>query len=165
MGITRQALLHHFGTKERLYGEVLSRLADGISGVVARTGEEDRDPGKHLHALFRRICDHALDRPEETLLLMRELTDNSPRAELAKHWYLTNYLNSVVSLLRDAAGREDLSEAEALARVYAIFGAINYFAVSGPTLKQMFGDQAFAALSSRFPAEVERLVQSAIAGT
>ena len=31
LGVTKQAVLHHFGNKERLYGEVLQRTADELA--------------------------------------------------------------------------------------------------------------------------------------
>jgi AcrR family transcriptional regulator len=158
LGLTKQALIHHFGTKERLYGEVLAQMANRLGTTVARARSADPDPIRQLEKLLLKLYRNLFDHPDDTQLLMREILDNRPRAERSHSWYLRDFLDSIVAMVRKAPGA--LTETEALARVYLWLGAINYFAVSEPTLRQMYGDPAFNALKDQFPQEVRRLVRT-----
>jgi hypothetical protein len=46
-----------------------------------------------------------------------------------------------------------------------ILGAINYFTVSEPTLRQMYGKAAVNALKEQFPLEIQRLVRTSFGGS
>lgn len=45
LGLTKQALLHHFGTKERLYGLVLEQIAGELAGLKASSEPGPTRPG------------------------------------------------------------------------------------------------------------------------
>ena len=134
-------------------------MAEALAVVVGRARSSDPEPLAQLEALFLRILGNVHEHFEDTQLLMREVLDNRPRAEHAHSWYLTDFLDSIVAIARRAPAQ--LSQTQALARVYALFGAINYFAVSGPTLRQMYGEDGYAALRAQYPDEVRRMVRSA----
>jgi hypothetical protein len=106
-----------------------------------------------------RLYDNALAHADDSLLLMRELLDNRARAEQAHRWYLKDFLDLLIAMVRKVPSAKTLDDAEALARVYLLLGALNYFAVSGPTLKQMFGTRAFGGQKEHFPRELRRLVR------
>jgi AcrR family transcriptional regulator len=161
LGLTKQALIHHFGTKERLYAEVLARMAEGLASEMRRATAAAPDPLAQLEGLFLKVLTNAHEHFEDTLLLMREVLDNRPRAGHAHRWPLTDYLGSIVAIARRAPGAAGLSDIEALTRVYALFGAINYFAVSGPTLRNMYGEAGYAAMRAGYPGEVSRMVRDA----
>lgn len=160
LGFTKQALLHHFGTKEKLYGEVLAQISDRLARDVREARSADPEPRRQLESLLLKLYRNSVDHPDDTQLLMRELLDNKGRAEQAGNWYLKTFLDSLTSMARDVPEREALSEPEALARVYQALGAINYFAISEPTLKQMYGKRAYGRLQSQFPRELKRLVET-----
>jgi AcrR family transcriptional regulator len=160
LGLTKQALIHHFGTKERLYGEVLAQMARRLSGAVERARSSETAPERQLEALFLRLYANAVDHPEDTQLIMRELLDNRPRAEQAQSWHLKDFLGSMAAMVRKASTARALSETEALARVYLALGAFNFFVISEPTLTQMYGAAGFSALKDEFPVEIRRLVRT-----
>src|SRR5262245_15138254 len=134
LGLTKQALIHHFGTKEKLYGEVLAHMADRLTDVVDDARSADPDPLRQLEELFSNLYTRSFDHPADTQLLMREVLDNKDRAEQVHRWYMKDFLNAMVTIVREVPGPK-LTETEALARVYLIFGAFNYFLISQPTLK------------------------------
>ncbi|MEL6753814.1 MAG: helix-turn-helix domain-containing protein, partial [Pseudomonadota bacterium] len=43
LDLTKQALLHHFGTKEKLYGAVLQRISDEFERQLAGITETERN--------------------------------------------------------------------------------------------------------------------------
>jgi AcrR family transcriptional regulator len=159
LGLTKQALLHHFGSKERLYGEVLAQLADRLSTVVGRAGAGEATPTGRLEAIFLQIFRNTQAHPDDTRLILRELLDNRHRAEQAHSWHMRGFLDALTAIARRA--NPAISEAEALARVYLVLGAINFFAVSEATLKGMYGQAPSAALTDQIPRELSRIVRGA----
>lgn len=160
LGFTKQALLHHFGTKEKLYGEVLAQISDRLVEEMRRARSADPDPRRQLESLLLKLYQNSVERPDDAQLLMRELLDNKGRVEQASNWYLKTFLDSLTSLARDFPAREALTESQVLARVYQVLGAINYFAVSEPTLRRMYGKRAYDRLQSQFPRELKHLVET-----
>ena len=161
MGLTKQALLHHFGTKEKLYGEVLARISDAFAGAVAAQSHV-KTPEDQLEAVVLEIYRRAMANPDETQLLMRELLDNKRRAEQAGTWYLKPFLDDLVAIARQTGRWRDAGDAAVRAGIYQLLGAVNYFAVSEPTLKRMFGQNAFAELRQAYPAALTRLIQGSV---
>ncbi len=159
LGLTKQALLHHFRSKEKLYGEVLK---DVSGAILARSQDilgRIPDPRAQLEELV--IAQYALQVEEQNgaRLIMRELLDNERRAEKAGNWYLKPYLDALVDTAQRIDGL-DGDRARALAIVYQLLGAAHYFAVSQPTLANMFGEETFAATRVCFEEELRRLVRS-----
>ena len=79
LGVTKQTILHHFGSKERLLDSVLDRsateLADALEAALAKAG-----PGfERVEALVRAVFRLAARRPE-LLGLLREVSRLGPPA-------------------------------------------------------------------------------------
>ena len=79
LGLTKQTILHHFGSKERLLDAVLDRsaaeLADALEAALAKAG-----PGfERVEALVRAVFRLAARRPE-LLGLLREVSRLGPPA-------------------------------------------------------------------------------------
>ncbi len=155
---TKQALLHHFGSKERLYGEVLARISDRLMRNLEVASQGHDASSAPLEEIFVEFLKSSLERADETQLLMRELLDNRRRAETARTWYLKPFLKRLTELaLGDPSGALD-SKAAAQAFVYQLLGAINYFVVSQPTLRQMFGKAEFARLAAGYETQLRALI-------
>ncbi|MEO0346947.1 MAG: TetR/AcrR family transcriptional regulator [Pseudomonadota bacterium] len=155
---TKQALLHHFGSKEKLYAEVLARISERLMANLKDAGESASNSGERFEIVFVAILKASLEHSDDTRLLMRELLDNKRRAESARTWYLTTFLDTLTDLARDALG--DGEPARSLALVYQLLGAINYFVVSRPTLEQMLGTRTFADLNAAYEQELRSLIAS-----
>ena len=162
LGLTKQALIHHFGSKERLYGEVLRQIADELIAALIQTTSDNADAKTQLEQLLERMHENRKTRPEQTQLLMRELLDNRPRAEHAERWYLKSFLKGLIALIQRVPGWESASEAEALAAVYQMLGAISYYAISEPTLMRIFGKPTYAAVEEAFPVRLRALIQACL---
>jgi AcrR family transcriptional regulator len=79
LGLTKQTILHHFGSKDRLLDAVLDRsaaeLADALEAALAKAG-----PGfERVEALVRAVFRLAARRPE-LLGLLREVSRLGPPA-------------------------------------------------------------------------------------
>jgi len=163
LGLTKQALIHHFGSKERLYGDVLAQLAGQLTGLVSTSQAREGPPAKQFEELIARLLANTLDFPNDTQLTMRELLDNKARAKHAQNWPMREFLAALAAMIRKAAPHLKLSETEAIGRVYALLGAVNFYAVSQPTLRHMYGKQGYEALRTAFPQEIRRLARAALA--
>ena len=168
LGLTKQALLHHFGTKEKLYGEILVQISEAMLGRLRHAKRAHASPREQLDAFFGDFLESQLADVDRAQILMRELLDNRARAAKARSWYLRPFLEDLVEITRALPSREPIDEPEALAFVYSMLGAVHYFAVSEPTLAQMFGRQRYVALSRSMKAEIRSLarvrIESLVAG-
>ncbi|MEL6372087.1 MAG: TetR/AcrR family transcriptional regulator [Pseudomonadota bacterium] len=162
-GLTKQALLHHFPNKAKLYGEVLREISDDLDKLKLAAMETSADPKGQLGTLLRAMVPTIEDETIRTRLLMRELLDNVPRAETAGTWYLKTFLNDLVGMVKAVPGWAEATEAEALAVIYQLLGAVNYFGVSGPTLQGIFGKTKVRMLNEAFPAQLDALLDAAFA--
>ena len=160
LGLTKQALLHHFGTKERLYGEVLARISKSFNADLETARASAEAPADQLEAFFTLLLDRTIADSDDTRLLMRELLDNHTRAETADVWYLEPALNTLIDLAQAATGPDTLTREGAFARIYQLFGAVTYFAVSAPTLEGIFGERFYAGMHAEFTAALPELVRT-----
>ncbi|MEO1777112.1 MAG: TetR family transcriptional regulator, partial [Pseudomonadota bacterium] len=152
-GVSKQALLHFFGTKARLYAEVLSALGDRlVAEIEAQRADAPQD---RLAAVLHAHARNAHARPEDARLVVRALLDSDASA---RAWPLKPFLDRLTALVRAAPAWEKVDEAEALAAVYRLIGAIQYFAVSGPTLEGIYGAERRAALDRHFAAHLGDLI-------
>ena len=162
LGLTKQALLHHFGTKERLYGLVLEQIAGELAGLKEDV-EPGADPARRLQDWLVAMISDTPQRIERSRLLMREFLDNQVRAERAGSWYLKPFLDVLVTMLRDAPGWSVASDAQLRATVVQLLGAVNYHAVSGPTFRGIFGAESAQAMNDIFAARLRHVVRAVLA--
>ena len=160
LGISKQALLHYFPTKEKLYGEVLQRISEGFATLETHS---DDDPAEQVKRYFSALCERSMTKRGETMLLMRELMDNRRRAEHAGTWYLAGFLENLIAMVKAVPGWEKASPSQALSLAYAWLGAINYFALSGPTLNGIFGSETMHMTAQHYPLQLERIIEASLA--
>ncbi|MEM9533732.1 MAG: TetR/AcrR family transcriptional regulator [Pseudomonadota bacterium] len=153
VGLTKQALIHHFGSKEKLYGAVLQ----GISERLLAQLEKQPEGAASFAVAVERLYQTTLKNPGDTRLLMRELLDNRARAAKAGTWYLRPFLDGLAERLRQQPGWEKAKARDIAAHVYQILGAINFFAVSTVTLEQMYSAAHVKAMREAFPAQLRQL--------
>jgi len=163
VGVTKQALLHHFGPQETRYGDVLYRIARRFEQVVETARAAADTAEERLVVVCRILFADSVNYPAETLLLTRELLDNRRRVEKARQWYLKPFLEELVALAGQTRRWQKSSKAEILTGVYQLLGAINYFAISEPTLTRMFGTSEFTDLRCVFPDQLEQTVRACLA--
>ena len=162
---TKQALLHHFGSKEKLYAEVLRRISDRLTDQLDEIRERHDDPRERLEETFVEFYRTSMEHGGDTQLLMRELLDNRRRAETARTWYLKPFLETLTDMVLDDPTTGMQSRHSALAAVYQLLGAITYFAVSAPTLTRMLGQRDYSKLRAGYEAELRRLISARLDST
>ena len=157
LNMTKQALLHHFGTKERLYGEVLASIAAHFAARRA-TVSPNGTAAEQLRDYIRTLIADTPEKIENARLLMREILDNRERIDRAGSWYLKPFLEELMAMLRAVPGWGDASEAQLMAAGIQIFGAISYQAVSGPTFRGIFSAQTAQEMDQAFTPQFEQAI-------
>lgn len=150
LGLTKQALLHHFGTKEKLYGEVLSLINERMTERLTAIRALGAPPGEKFEKAILELYGDGGPAPDTSRLVMRELMDNVSRADQAKTWYLKPFLETLIALARDVPGNGKKTDGELLALTYQLLGAINYYALSQTTLEKIFGKRTFTQSQAAF---------------
>lgn len=163
LGMTKQALLHYFGSKEKLYGEVLKSLSGELLQATRAIVDAHPDPAARLEELVLLQYRSQMADPCTARLIMRELLDNERRAQNAGNWYLQPYLDTLVDAALAIDSLRAQSRGHALAIIYQFLGAAHYFAVSRPTLASIFGADEFAAALAGYEEELRRLVRARLA--
>ena len=162
LGLTKQALLHHFGRKEKLYAEILSRISDRMLGLVEAAQDDHEEPADQLLAALLAIYDLSLGVPHETRIIIRELLDSERRASEVHSWYLRPFLDSLIQITRAIPGRQSLNRTDALTRIYPMLGAMSYFIVSDVVLEQIYGKANYSRMQRQYPDEIRKQVQDMV---
>ena len=160
LGLTKQALLHHFGSKERLYGEVLQQISERIIRELDELAAASKDSYEALETLLVDRIAGRLDQSDGTRILMRELLDNRYRAQSARTWYLKPYLDRLIAMVKSIPAASRLNDAQALATVYQLIGAVNYLIISEPTLSRMYGKRHFDEMKRAYPEALRAIVRA-----
>jgi len=130
----------------------------GIGDRVDGAGSVD--PKAHLAAYFEAMIADAAADIEDIQLVVRALLEASPEA---RHWPLRPYLDRLIALVRALPGQAGLSDDQALAEAYGIIGSLQYLAISGPTIEEIYGRNVRAAVATRIAsinrAAVARMVE------
>ncbi len=162
LNVTKQALLHHFGSKEKLYGEVLRGISEEFEAQRKALKLDGLEPKAALSLYLLSMLPRNAAETERTRLLMRELLDNQRRAESAKNWYLADFLDTLIGMVLALPSWGQARPMQALALAYQLLGAINYYAVSGPTLGAIFGEKDAERLAQEFRPQLEALLETAL---
>ena len=162
LGLTKQALLHHFGSKDKLYSEILLDVSKRMIGLVEAAKLQHADAADQLESVIVALYLAAEADPSDSQIIVRELLDSERRLKDVRSWYLKPFLDALVEITREIAGRRNLDSATALTWVYSLLGSLNYFVVSGIVLNQMYGDKAFARVQRAFPDRLSQQVQDVV---
>lgn len=149
-GVSIATLAYHFGSKEKLYGEVLARVAGSIAPYLP-AGRDDAAPAA-VAAMIERFLDWALDHRDYAGLLMRELVENPDRAQRARRWYLLPLIEAYAGAIREGQRRGRIGPVDPEMTAFYATGAITHFAASTVTIRRMLDLDAETPAIDRFRA-------------
>lgn len=164
VGFTKQGVLHYFNSKEKLYGAILQRISDDFQEQQAEAEQAFEEPTERLKQFYAALAEPTDTNTRRTRLLMRELLDNNARATNAESWYLGEFLERLIGMVKAIEDLQTLSDEEALTFAYQLLGAVNYFLISPATLGGIFGEKYLAKISTRFSFALNSLIESGISG-
>lgn len=165
LSLTKQGLLHHFRSKEKIYAEVLLRISQQALGIVQEARAANEGPEERLGQAFAGLYRWMIEDKSSAQILMRELLDNQQRAEQTSNWGFFNpLLDELVSIVTDGRQGNHSTREPPLAFVYQMVGAHHYFAVSMPSLQNMLGAEEYRQLEHYYPRELQRQIRSYLKG-
>ena len=162
VGFTKQGLLHYFNSKEKLYGAILQRISDDFQDQQTEVEQSSEEPVERLKQFYAMLAAPTETNTRRTRLLMRELLDNNSRATKAENWYLREFLQRLIGMVKAIENLQALSDEEALIFAYQLLGAVNYFLISPATLTGIFSEDVVQRLSENFSAELNFLIAAKI---
>ena len=162
VGLTKQALLYHFKRKEDLYAAVMQEISDRLLRFVRATVSRSDSPERQFENIVLGLYDSARDYSLETKLVVRELLDNQSRADKAQDWYLLPFLSEFVAVVQRMKGFENVQSAAAFCIVYQLIGSVEYFVISEPTLRRMYGAETYERYRENFPMELRNQIRRLI---
>lgn len=165
VGFTKQGLLHYFNSKEKLYGAILQRISDDFQEQQTEAERASEEPIESLKQFYAALAEPTETNTRRTRLLMRELLDNNARAINAENWYLREFLERLIVMVKAIEGLQTLSDEEALIFAYQLLGAVNYFLISPTTLSGIFDKDVTQRISAIFFAELSTLITAKIEST
>ena len=162
MGFTKQGVLHYFNSKEKLYGAILQRISDDFQERQTESEQAFEEPTERLKQFYAALAEPTDTNTRRTRLLMRELLDNNARAANAESWYLREFLERLIGMVKAIEDLQALSDEEALTFAYQLLGAVNYFLISPATLGGIFGEKYLAKISTEFSFTLASLIEGGI---
>lgn len=159
VSIKKPSLLHHFSSKEKLYGAVLELISSRLMSELHMAIDAGTDEKKQLLAIMDSFYRWGKEQPTEATLLLREMLDNPQRAASAHNWYLAPWLESLVQLIRNGQKHGHFKAVEPMAFLYNVIGAQHYFVVSQPTLKQILSAADYKSLLKQQREELLNLIE------
>jgi len=102
-GVSPAAVLHHYGTKRKLYAEVLRRISVSLEThpiLTTPTG-----PGEEsLHRIVNAILDWILANDLYSRIILREIMENDERVQSAQQMPLRDGMQVIYGAIRIAIG-------------------------------------------------------------
>lgn len=153
-GVTKQALLHFFGTKERLYAEVLFDLAERLCADIEAATQPN--PTDHLAGYLASFAGVTLVNQDDARLVVRALLDSDPKA---KTWPMKIFIDRIVEVAMSTPGGSRCSMDEVRAWVFQIIASVQYLAISSTAITGMYGKNTTAALGTHFEETIKAAVE------
>lgn len=161
LGYSKQAVLHYFSSKEKLYGEVLAGVAGEFEAVLDDAKRRETNPQAQLQLVFDALQHSSAASRTRTRLVVRELMDVGTRKDTARTWPLRGFLDELTAMGRSLDAWTGKSDEEVFAALYQLIGAVSYFSISGSTLTGMYGRPRTSAIKRAFTSELANLVACA----
>ena len=159
LGIAGSSVLHHVGSKRKLYAEVLKRISVSIAPVLAHI---DRTvPAEAMRQLTERLLIWSELHPHYVQILLREMMENPARIDEVHRWQLADFLQQAAAFSKDVVGvRGNKSgdiDPDMLLQV--LLGSVFYFHIALTTFNAILGGDA-RELKRRFLGTLEAMLQA-----
>lgn len=159
LGIAGSSVLHHIGSKRKLYGAILQRISDSVNTVLQNI--EQDDPAESLRHFVERFMLWTELHPAYSQILVREMMENPRRLERVHHWHLAEFLERALSMTSKAtAARNPRIGKEML--LMCLIGAVTYFNIALPTYIGVRGGQA-RDLKRQFVDTIDEMLRATLA--
>lgn len=167
LGLTKQALLHHFGNKDALYGAAVRLYAEPVLQRLYAVIDDDSTPEAQLRAFFLSLESWSLDHPDALQLIQRELMDQArpcEPCETCDPCEIKDLLDALVALLQGTERWAGRSHVEALAVICQLLGGLMLLVAARPGIETCLGARGYAAARAQFHAPFEEVLNGLLTG-
>jgi len=152
-GVSKQALLHFFKTKEALYAATLTALAERMMQDLIAC--RHADPAQWLSDYFTTLCQNAYADPTDMRLVVHALLDSDQNA---RKWPLRPYIDQLIRITSDTSGGQAAEVSAQRAWVSQMIGMIQYHIISVPTVSGMYGADTARILQREMVERVKNVI-------
>lgn len=168
LGLTKQAVLHHFGSKDSLYSAVLDQLGRELLDLLFSAMEDDAHAERQLIGFFTSFSDRIVTDPAEGAILLRALldgdwgasaneTDSQAQQQVSG---LKEFLEVLVGLFQATAAWQGKGFAEALLVTTQILGGVCLLPATLAQLSQVADSQALSQAKQSVRRQAKDLIQT-----
>ncbi len=159
LSIAKSSLLHHYSSKEKLYGEVLNKIAREMTEEVRAIRQSTTDEREQLRQFVRLLWENSQHKPNRENIIIREMLDNPKRANQVKKWFFVDYLNELTGIIRSGQAKGIFKLVVPEVFIFQLLGAHRYVVISMPTVKQFFSTQTYKKIITEHTRELEAFVE------
>lgn len=160
LGVSSSSVLHHGGTKRKLYVLVLSRISDSLSGVASDIKSHD---GADMMCEFaERLMAWSDRNPEFLQIVQREMMEVPRRLGEAHQWPLAGFVQEALELSKRATASLSEDKVDAEMTLMLIIGAVTNFHVSLPTFMRLRGVTDAIDMKRRFIDTLDNLIRATL---
>ena len=160
LGIAGSSVLHHVGSKRKLYAEVLKRISASIAPVLAHI--DRKEPAEAMRQLTERLLIWSELNPHYVEILLREMMENPARIDEVHRWQLADFLQHALGftaeVIGDPSGERGIDPDMLL---LVLLGSASYFHIALKTFKAIRGGDS-RELKRKFLQTLEVLLQAAL---
>lgn len=148
-GISIPTLVHHFGSKKKLYGSVLDRIAGSMKLYMPDPDTTTVDADAILDMADRHL-DWTIAYPHYSRLIMREVMENPGRVLEARQWHMRPIIAAYAALIRKGQEAGVLGQFDAVMFAFSFTGEIAHFYAAVTTVQGILSIEDRAEVIARY---------------
>ena len=164
LGVTKQALLHHFKSKDLLYRAVLDQLTQDLVQLLFAAMEEAEEAERQLEKFFVSLSAHFQAHRSASALLIGGLIDAPGQAAVGGNDRppLQDFLEPLVALFQATARWQGAGFPAALCAAIEVLGATCLLPAARGNLSHRFGCEPLEQAGYFAPAQTSDLVRAVV---
>lgn len=159
LSIAKSSLLHHYPSKEKLYGEVLNKIAGEMTEEVRQIRQSVEDEREQLRRFILLLWENSRQKTNRENIIIREMLDNPKRADKVKKWFFVDYLNELAGIIRSGQAKGLFKPVVPEVFIFQLLGAHRYVVISLPSIKQFFSPETYKQVYEGHTRELEEFVE------
>jgi len=159
LSIAKSSLLHHYPSKEKLYAQVLNKIAGEMTEEITAIRKSCVDEREQMRKVILLLWENSQNKPDRENIIIREMLDNPKRAEKVKKWFFVDYLNELTGIIRSGQAKGLFKPVMPEVFIFQLLGVHRYVIISMPTVKQFFPPAAYKRVYEEHTRDLEEFVE------
>jgi TetR/AcrR family transcriptional regulator len=164
--VNKAMIYYHFGSKVRLYREILHQMFEAIYARVRDIAANGRPPEEQIAAFIEAIVRTGEERPDFPRMMAREMADRGRRLDAETLRLMARIPTTVAGIIEHGIASGRFVEVDPFLTYFTLFGPMIFFLLSAPA-RRAIGELKIvdpARLENRvFTEHMQRLVGRAFA--